>query len=317
MLRSEPFKIVTASRRLGLAMALAVIATGLAHAAGTTKPAPIKAVGIENEYANVIQQIGGRYVHTSAIESNPNTDPHTFEASPQVAEQIAAAALIVENGLGYDNWADKIIAAAPNPQRTVINVQHLLALPNSTPNPHLWYKPSTMPAVAAAIAAALAKIDPAHAAYFRANVATFDAALQPWTTAIAAFKTRHPSTPIAVTEPVGDYMLQAIGADIKTPFSLQAAIMNGTDPSPQNVATQNALFTHHAVKLFVYNQQVTDPLTASFLDLARKNHIPVVGVYETMPTPGYTYQSWMLAEVQALQRAVESGISTQSLVKGK
>ncbi len=330
-------KTLIPSRRLGMALPITAIAAIAAFAVGHARAAepikarpitagpitagPIKAVGIEIEYANVIQQIGGRYVQTSAIESNPNTDPHSFEASPQVAEQIAAAALIVENGLGYDNWADKVIAAAPNPHRiphrTVINVQHLLAVPNSTPNPHLWYKPSTMPAVAKAIATALSQIEPAHAAYFRTNVATFDAALQPWTAAIAAFKTQHAGTPIAVTEPVGDYMLQAIGADIKTPFSLQEAIMNGTDPSPQDVATQNALFTHHKVKIFVYNQQVTDPLTASFLDLAKKNHIPVVGVYETMPTPGYTYQSWMLAEVQALERAVTSGMSMQSLVKGK
>ncbi|MGC9270118.1 metal ABC transporter solute-binding protein, Zn/Mn family [Acidiphilium sp.] len=282
---------------------------GQARAAG-----PIRAVGIENEYANVIQQIGGRYVTAGAIESNPNTDPHTFEASPEVARQIATAALIVENGVGYDGWADKIIAASPNPHRVVINVQRLLGLPNATPNPHLWYDPTTMPRVAQAVAAALGRMAPGHAAYFKANVAQFDRSLQPWYAAIAAFKAKHDGTPVAVTEPVGDYMLQAVGADIKTPFSLQAAIMNGTDPSPQDVATQNALFNRHAVKVFVYNQQVTDPLTASFLDLARKNHIPVVGVYETMPTPGYTYQSWMLAEVQALQRAVTAGVSTRSLL---
>lgn len=303
------------------ALVLAVLVAGCGHALaagpikdGPIKDGPIRAVGIENAYANVIQQIGGRYVAASAIESNPNTDPHSFEASPRVAQQIAGAALVVENGVGYDSWADKIIAAAPNPHRVVINVQHLLGLPNATPNPHLWYAPTTMPVVAKAVAAALGRMAPGHAAYFEANVARFDASLKPWYAAIAAFKARYGGTPVAVTEPVGDYMLEAAGADIETPFSLQAAIMNGTDPSPQDVATQNALFNAHKVKVFVYNQQVTDPLTASFLDLARKDHIPVVGVYETMPTPGYDYQSWMLAEVQALQRAVTAGISTQSLL---
>jgi len=295
-----------------LVVAVIAVSAGYARAAG-----PIRTVGIENEYADVIQQIGGRYVSTSSIESNPNTDPHTFEASPRVAQQIAGAALVVENGVGYDGWADKIIAAAPNPHRVVINVQHLLGLPNSTPNPHLWYDPTTMPVVAKAVATALGRMAPGHAAYFRANVATFDHSLKPWYAAIAAFKAQHDGTPVAVTEPVGDYMLQAVGADIETPFSLQAAIMNGTDPSPQDVATQNALFNKRKVKVFVYNQQVTDPLTASFLDLARKNHIPVVGVYETMPAPGYSYQSWMLAEVQALQRAVTAGVSTQSLLGRK
>jgi zinc/manganese transport system substrate-binding protein len=108
-------------------------------------------------------------------------------------------------------------------------------------------------------------------------------------------------------------MLQAIGAKILTPFTLQADIMNGVDPSPQDVSLENGLFSGHKVKVFVYNQQVTDSLTASFLSQARKDGIPVVGVYETMPTPGYDYQSWMVAEVQAMTKAVTDKISTQKL----
>ena len=87
----------------------------------------------------------------------------------------------------------------------------------------------------------------------------------------------------------------------------------GTDPSPQDVALQNSLFTQHKVKVFLYNQQVTDSLTESFIKLANENGIPVVGVYGTMPTPGYDYQSWMLAEVNALNKAVTNGISTERL----
>ncbi|PLZ04108.1 cation ABC transporter substrate-binding protein [Burkholderia sp. WAC0059] len=278
-------------------------------------PAPrvIHAVGVENEYADVIAQIGGRYVQVTAIETDPNTDPHTFEVNPQVARQIASADLVVKNGVGYDAWADKIIAAAPADGRTVIDVQHLLGLPDSTPNPHLWYDPKTMPAVAKAIAAGLSAHDPAEAAYFSANARKFDASLKPWLAAIASFRAKYGSTPVAATEPVANYMLQAAGTTILTPFSLQAAIMNGTDPSPQDVSTQNGLFTGHRVKAFVYNQQVTDALTQSFLNLAKENGIPVVGVYETMPTPGFTYQSWMRAEVEALRRAVASGTSTETL----
>ena len=118
--------------------------------------------------------------------------------------------------------------------------------------------------------------------------------------------------PVATTEPVGDYMLQAAGTDNKTPFSLQADIMNGTDPAPQSVSDQDSLFIKHQVKVFVYNQQVTDTLTQNFLKLAAQNHIPVVGVYETMPL-NHTYQSWMLAEVRALDAAVSHGISTTQL----
>jgi zinc/manganese transport system substrate-binding protein len=282
--------------------------------APAAQAAPVRAIGIETQYADVIAQIGGAYVQVRAIETDPNTDPHSFEASPAIAGEIAGADLIVENGLGYDDWADKMIGAAARPARVVINVQHVLGLPDSTANPHLWYGEKTMPAVAAAVATALGRLAPAQAAYFQANVTKFNASLEPWRDAIAAFKTAYPDVAMAVTEPVGDYLLQAAGADIVTPFTLQAAIMNGTDPSPQDVAAQNALFTGHRVKLFVYNQQVTDPLTQSFLNLAQANGVPVVGVYETMPA-GYDYQDWMLAEVAALRRAVAAGVSTETLVR--
>jgi zinc/manganese transport system substrate-binding protein len=278
-------------------------------ASGTT----ITAIGAENEYANVIQQIGGKYVQVSAIMSNPNTDPHTFEASPAVAREISAASLIVQNGVGYDTWATTIENAAPGNGRKVIDVQQLLGLPDSTPNPHLWYSPTTMPKVATAIADDLAEIQPAHAAYFKANAAAFTASLAAWTQAIAAFKAAHPNTPVATTEPVADYMLQAVGADNMTPWAFQADIMNGTDPSPQDVALERSLFTQHKVKVFLYNQQVTDALTDSFISLAQANGVPVVGVYETMPTPGYDYQSWMLAEVNALDKAVTAKVSTEHL----
>ena len=89
--------------------------------------------------------------------------------------------------------------------------------------------------------------------------------------------------------------------------------MNGVDPSPQAVSLEDGLFTGHRVKVFLYNQQVTDSLTQSLLGLAHKDGIPVVGVYETMPTPGYDYQSWMLAETRALQAAVTSKLSTEKL----
>jgi zinc/manganese transport system substrate-binding protein len=306
----------TAALSLAAAAATTLLATACssATAAGNTDGTDsIQAIGAENEYANVIQQIGGKYVQVTAIMSNPNTDPHTFEASPAVAREISNASLIVQNGVGYDTWASDIEKAVPASSRKIVDVQQLLGLPDSTPNPHLWYNPTTMPKVATAIANDLAAIQPAHASYFKANAAKFTQSLSAWTQAIAAFKAAHPGTPVATTEPVADYMLQAAGADNMTPWAFQADIMNGTDPSPQNVAAEKALFTQHKVKVFLYNQQVTDTLTDSFIDLAHANGVPVVGVYETMPTPGYDYQTWMTAEVNALDKAVTAKVSTEHL----
>ncbi|HLQ54769.1 MAG TPA: zinc ABC transporter substrate-binding protein [Streptosporangiaceae bacterium] len=312
-------RLAGTSRRTVLAGAVAALAVAAAGC-GSSSPGGsadsttvISAVGAENEYANVLGQIGGRYVHVSSILDNPNTDPHTFEASPRVAQEVSTAQLIVQNGVGYDTWINKMESASPNPKRKVIVVQHVLGLPDSTPNPHLWYNPVTMPAAAKAMTAGLSALRPAHAAYFRANLKAFDRSLTPWLNVIAQFKAKYPGTTVATTEPVADYLLAAMGITNLTPFSFQADIMNGVDPSPQDIALENSFFSGHKVKVFAYNQQVVDALTASIRQNAVQAGVPVVGVYETMPTPGYTYQSWMLAEARAIQKAVASKISTQKL----
>lgn len=294
----------------------ALLAGGLAACTATASPPTagvVNAVGAENQYADVLSQIGGRYVHVTSILNDPNTDPHTFESSPSVAQAVAQANLVVQNGAGYDGFMDKIEAASPDRARRVIDVQHVLGLPDSTPNPHLWYSPATMPAVATVMADDLAALRPAHAAYFRANLRRFDASLTPWLDAVAAFKARYAGVAVATTEPVADDLLDAMGARNLTPFSFQADVMNGVDPPPQDVSLLDGLFTGHRVKVFCYNQQVVSSLTVAARQLAVRSGVPVVGVYETMPTPGYHYQTWMLAEVQAITRAVAAGVSTGHL----
>jgi zinc/manganese transport system substrate-binding protein len=302
--------------RLGaLALAGAVLlgacGVGTSPEAGGSRT--ISVVAAESTYGNVAAQIGGSYVSVTSVETNPNTDPHTYEVSPSVAESVSRAGLVIQNGVGYDTFMNKVESASPNPQRLVLDVQELLGLPSDTPNPHLWYDPVTMPRVASALSSDLSKLQPAHAAYFEANAARFVASLEPWLAAIAKFKATYGGTTVATTEPVADYLLRAMGADNLTPFGLQTDIMNGVDPSPQEVALQNSLLSQHRVKVLVYNQQVTDSLTQSFVDTAGASGIPIVGVYETMPTPGYDYQSWMLAEVNAMTKAVAERTSTVKL----
>src|SRR6516165_4741599 len=253
-------------RNLAYGALLAVVAgTAQMVITGTAQARPqvaLHAVGLESQYANVMAQIGGPYVQVSAIEDDPNADPHEFELSPDVARRLHKADVIVANGLDYDDLADKLLAAAAG---TVITAQAVRGLPDSTPTPHLWYDPATMPAVARAVAAAYAAKDPADAAYYESSEKRFEASLTGWTQLLADIKARYGGTKIAVTEPVADYMLQAAGLAIATPWSLQAAVMNGTDPAPQDVGVQQELLASKMVRVFVYNQQVTDSLTQSFL----------------------------------------------------
>ena len=211
--------------------------------------APIVAIGAENEYANVLAQIGGPYVDVSSILNNPNTDPHTFESSPSVAEEVSKAAADRPERRGLRRLHEQDRVGLAELARKVITVQNLLGLPDDTPNPHLWYKPTTMPAVAEAMAADLGALEPAHAAVLRGPGQGLRRRRS--TRGSTPSPPSRPSTPasaVATTEPVADYLLQAMGIDNLTPWPFQADIMNGVDPSPQDISPQDGFFTKHQVQ---------------------------------------------------------------------
>ncbi len=295
-----------------LAVPFGLAAGALAPAAAHRAPAHLVVVGAESQYASLLGVIGGAQVRATAVMSNPDVDPHSFEASPSVARLIASAALVVQNGLGYDSFMNRLEAASPSRTRRVITVQNVLHLPASTRNPHLWYRLDTMPAVAAAIAKDLGRLDPRHARLFRLRAQGFDQSFAAVTAAARALRRRAHHAPVATTEPVADDLLAALGLRNRTPWSLQADVMNGVDPAPQDVATEQQLLSGGEVKAFLYNAQVTDSLTATFAALARAHHVPVVAVYETMP-PHHSVVSWMLDEIHAIGAALFAHRSTRSL----
>ena len=288
-----------------LLVGMGLISTGVSAAgrAPIRSTPVIQAVGAENEYANVIQQIGGAYVHAVGIMRNPNIDPHTFEASPVDAQLVGEARLIVQNGLGYDTFMNRLEKASPNPKRVVITASAVIGMSQPSKNPHIFYQPGAMAKVAARIAATLTRMQPGHRQYFMDHLKAFNRALRPWNEAIRRLRQAYRNTKVAVTEPVADYLLNAAGLRTLTPWAFQAAIMNGTDPSPQAAQAERNLLLEHKVRVFVYNQQAVDSTTQTLLTLAKRERIPVVGVYETMP-PKHSYQTWMLDETLNLYRAL-------------
>ena len=288
-----------------------------ATAAASTAPASVQAgvstpvdsgpsiavLGTENFYADLLTQIGGSRVQVTSFLNDPNADPHEFESSPQDAAVVADAKLVIVNGLGYDDFMQKLLGASPNPDRVVIDVETLLGLPADV-NVHVWYDPATMPKVAAAATDALSKLEPANAAYFAANEQAYLAALKPITDKIAEIKAKYAGAPIAFTENVAGYLTNQIGLVVKTPVGFMKAVEEGTDPAPADVAAERDLFTTKAVKVLLYNSQVTSPTTQDIHDLAAQNGIPIVGVAETIPPEFHTYQEWQLAQLSELEQAL-------------
>ncbi|WP_234124104.1 metal ABC transporter solute-binding protein, Zn/Mn family [Clostridium hydrogenum] len=295
-----------------VALSFILSGCGTSNSSSVTGGKIIQAVGAENEYADVIKQIGGKYVSVIGIMSNPSADPHSYEANTKDSRAVSNADLIIENGLGYDDFMDKLEASSQNSNRKIINVAKTLGYGDNTKNPHLWYKPDTMTRVAETITKYFETKFPDKKSYFESNLTKFNASLKPFNNDIKQIQEQYAKAGVAVTEPVSDYMLEAADLDIKTPWAYQAAVMNGTDPSPQNVKIQEDIMKNKKVKVFIYNQQAIDDSTTALLKLAKSNNIPIVGVYETMP-PNYSYQKWMQTEADSIIKALKYGVSREKI----
>ena len=280
---------------------LAMIALLAGPAAAQTAPGQVRIVAAENVYGDVARQVAGGNADVASILTNPDQDPHLFEASTSVGRAVSDARIVIYNGIDYDPWMAKLIGAARQSDRRVIVVSDLVGRKTGE-NTHIWYEPATMLAAAHALAKALAAEDPAHKPDYQQRLEKFEASLEPVRGKITALRQRLAGAPVTATEPVFGYMFAALGMEVRNQ-SFQRAVMNDSEPSASDIAAfENDLRTH-AVKLLVYNSQASDPLAVRMERLARASHIPVVGATETEP-PGKTYQSWMMSALDAVDKAL-------------
>ncbi len=261
----------------------------------------IEVVAAENFYGNVAQQIGGDRVSVVSILHNPDQDPHLFEVSPAVIRQVAAAQVVVYNGAGYDPWVEQILSATAKPGRVAV-VAADLTHRKSGDNPHLWYDPATMPAVARALATALSAADPPHKDDYAARLTTFLASLAPLDAKIAAIRDKYAGAVVTATEPVFGNMAQALNLTMANE-RFQLAVMNDTEPSARDIAAFERDLKDRKVRVLFYNKQAPTKLVQHLIELARAAKIPVVGITETAPA-GSSYQDWMLMQLDETQRAL-------------
>ena len=284
--------------RLFAAIALSFIA---AFGGTRAAQAQIAVVAAENFYGDVAKQIGGDQVAVVSIMSNPDQDPHLFETTPSTVRQVSEAQIVILNGADYDPWMAKLIAVAPRPGRTVIDVAELTGK-KAGDNPHLWYDPATMPAAAKALAEALGAADPAHKADYDARLKTFVASLKAVNDKVAAIRGKFAGAQVTASEPVFGYMADALGLKMRNE-KFQLSIMNNTEPSAHDVAAFEDDLKHHKVKVMFFNKQASDKAVERLVKLARKSRIPVVGITETAPA-GVSYQQWMLNQLNDTERAL-------------
>jgi zinc/manganese transport system substrate-binding protein len=266
--------------------------------------APIAVVAGTNVWGDITKQIGGDHVNVTSIMSDPNADPHQFESDAQTAAAVSKAQFVIENGLGYDDFMDKLLSASPNPTRAVLNVADVMQMSGADANPHIWYDIAKIPDVATAISGQLGKLDPADAATFTTNAKTFTDSLAPITAAIANIKAKYAGAPVGYTERVPGYLVEAAGLTLATPPSFAQSIEDGNDPSVADNQAMDAALTGKAIKVLLYNGQVTSPATEAVKALAQKNGVPVVGVTETLPPTDKDFQAWQLRQINDITTAL-------------
>jgi zinc/manganese transport system substrate-binding protein len=304
MLRLQRAGLAAVPALAGLTLGLAVPVALGPPTAGAATAAPVHVVAAENFWGNITSQIGGRDVAVTSLITNPNADPHLFETDAEDAADLAQAKVVIENGAGYDTFMRSLLGADTG-HRTVVTAATVLRVTGSDPNPHLWYDIPKVPLVAAAIAGALTRADPADGATFKTNLATFDASLAPLDATLATIKTHFHGVGVAYTERVPGYALAAAGLTVKTPPGFAQAIEDGEDPGPADTVAMQQLLEHHDVNVLLYNTQTVTPVTTQIRALARQHGIPIVGVSETMPAGVANYQQWQQRQLSALLRALE------------
>lgn len=277
-----------------------------ASGASATSIKPVRAVGAERQYADMISAIGGRFVEVSAVIANDSVDPHALEVTPSLARTIAGAALVVQNGLGMDPFMTAIESTGANGAQRVVIAAKVSGITSANANPHIWYRLATASSVARAIAEDLSSLRPAASTYFQSRLHRFDRSLGAVASALRSARDTLGGFDVATTEPVADYLIVAMGGHILTPSALALDFEDGIDPTPQNVAAENRLLNTRQVQVFVVNRQVTDSLTSTFVAEARREEVPIVGVYETMPHTVANYQDWMFEVISRITSAVTS-----------
>lgn len=287
---------------LGISLLGALVTACGSSAVTSSAGSPLRIVAAENFWGSIAAQVGGKDVSVTSIITNPAADPHDYEPTPGDAREIASANLVIVNGVGYDAWADRLLATSPG--STVINVGKLVGAKDGD-NPHRWYNPTDVRTFITALTADLTKLRPAKAADFARGRANYETVgLKTYDGLIAAIKAKYAGTPVGASESILAMLTPALGLDLITPPSFLRAISEGSDVSAADKTTIDRQIATKQIKIYIYNSQNTTPDVQAQLSACRAKGIPTATVTETLSPAGDTYQQWQATQLRGIQAAL-------------
>jgi zinc/manganese transport system substrate-binding protein len=277
---------------------------GGSSSSATSSSGKLNVVAAEDFWGSIAQQLGGDRVEVTNIITNPAADPHDYEPSAEDARTMAGAQMAIVNGIGYDSWASKLLAANPSSGRTVLTVGALLGLRGGD-NPHQWYSPTSVQRVIEQITADYKRADPAHASYFDAQQRRFETTgLARYHRLVAQIRSRYAGTPIGASESIFEPLAPALGLKLLTPRGFMDGIAEGTEPTPTDKATADRQIADRQIEVWVYNSQNATPDVQRLNDAAKAAGIPVATVTETTTPEGASFQAWQARELEGLAAAL-------------
>jgi zinc/manganese transport system substrate-binding protein len=282
----------------------ALLLGGCGSGATSGSSGKLRVVAAEDFWGSVAEQLGGDQVEVTSIITNPAADPHAYEPTSEDARTMAGARVAIVNGIGYDQWATKLLAANPGSGRTVLTVGDLLGLKDGD-NPHQWYSPTSVRKVIDWITADYKRADPGHSAYFDRQRSRFETkGLAEYDGLISQIKSRYSGTSVGASESIFEPLAPELGLKLITPRGFMNGIAEGTEPTPADKATADKQITDKQIRVWVYNSQNATPDVQRLNDAAKAAGIPIATVTETLTPEGASFQAWQSRELRGLQAAL-------------
>ncbi|MEZ0070383.1 zinc/manganese transport system substrate-binding protein [Streptacidiphilus sp. MAP12-20] len=311
-LNRRPARLVL--RAAAVALVATVSACSTSSSSGSTSGATasgaaaggkvIQVAAAENFWGSIATQLGGDHVHVTSIITNPNTDPHSYEPAAADARTVTTAQYVIVNGIGYDAWADKLLATNPGSGRTELKVGDLVGIQPGG-NPHRWYSPANVHQMIERITADYKKIDPADAAFFDQQKQTFETqTLAQYNQLISDIKAKYAGTPIGASESIVTPLADGLGLKMLTPGTFLTAMSEGTDPTAADKSLIDQQIKGKQIKVYVYNSQNSTPDVVAQVKLAKSEGIPVATVTETLTPASATFEQWQTTELQGIEQAL-------------
>jgi zinc/manganese transport system substrate-binding protein len=302
----------TVSRRTAVALCAGVLslsacgsaAGGPATAAGDPAKCPgkqISAVVSVSQWSDLVQALGGDCASVTTVLRSGSTDPHDYEPTPSDIAAFTGADVVLVNGAGYDSWASDAVATL-DPRPAVLTVADIADVPDG--NPHLWYDPEAVQAVATAVTTAFAHRSPDDADYFARRATTWTDDLRPYLDEVAAVRDAARGRSYAATETVFDDMAAAVALTDRTPEGYRQAVSNGSDPSPSQIAAFESALTDGEVDVLIFNPQTEGTLPDQIRATAEDAGVPVVEITESPPADAGSFVAWQVAQLKDLAAAL-------------